>query len=160
MADQLDELPEDDQSSGGIVMVASQYNDDLGKLSELFGTDDKLREAARFAFAVGIRTGQRIKRGEWPKGKGEHRRIAHLSGQFDNNKTYDFAALLEILKLSDKTVKLNILVSEYITGGMKWIAENDLMSGKNFDKLRERFPDMFDKLAEPSPSQGPAATES
>jgi hypothetical protein len=134
----------DAESNGGIVTCASKYADDLGELAELFAHKAALREAARFAMAVGIRANLRLPRSEW--GKGKPRNIAHLHGQFDDRR-HDFELLFQVLKIRDHTLSLNNDISEYISGGMQWLVEHEVHKGENFSSLKEAFPDLFMRSA-------------
>ena len=93
--------------------------------------------------AVGIQKGMREKQSEWKKGK--RRTIAHLNGQFDDAGRFDFKILFEMLDLLDEgdETTLNIIISEYITGGMRWIVENEMVDGTNFSILEKELPDLF-----------------
>ena len=121
----------------------AEFGEELGRFSEEFDSSAPLREAARFAMAIGIRRGMRRERSTWAKGK-KVRNIAHLHGQFDEGGKYDLGLLLELLGIRDDAVPLNVQVSEYISGGMQWIVENELSEGKNFEVLEEAFAELFD----------------
>ena len=43
----------------------------------------------------------------------------------------------------DEDVSMNVLVAEYIVGGMKWIVENDMLEGKNWSEMKKQMPDLF-----------------
>ena len=43
----------------------------------------------------------------------------------------------------DEGTKLAVVISEYITGGMRWITENEMIDGSKFTVLKEEFPDLF-----------------
>jgi len=127
---------------GGIVMCSPEYRDALGGFAGLFDHTAPLREAARFAMAIGIRLDRRHKRSAWSK-KGKARNIAHLNGQFDDGAKYDFALLFELLGIRDDDVPLNVQVSEYISGGMQWIVDNELPEGTNFTVMKNAFAELF-----------------
>lgn len=131
-----------EEERGGIVICSGEFYDEIEDFSKLFEHKQKLREAARFAMAIGIRKGIRIEREEWPK-KRKPRTIAHLFGQFDDQGRYDFKLLFETLDILDHKVPLNLLLSEYITGGMQWIKDNQLKDRINFSKMKDEFPDIF-----------------
>ena len=133
-----------DETSGGIVICSPEFYNEIGEFSELFSHKAKLSEAARFAMAIGIRTGGREPQEIWKK-KGKKRTIAHLNGTFADNGRYDFEALFEMLELieADDETPLNLVISEYITGGMRWIVENEMLDGSNFSVLKEEFSDLF-----------------
>ena len=134
----------DAESNGGIVTCAAQYADALGEFGKLFEHKASLREAARFAMAVGILANMRLPRSEW--GKGKPRNIAHLHGQFDDRR-HDFELLFEVLGIRDHSLTLNNDISEYISGGMQWLVEHEVDKGENFSCLKEAFPDLFMRSA-------------
>ena len=141
MEDEL--IDENDQSKGGIVTCSSEFYKEMGDFAELFTTSKSpIREAARFAMAIGIQKDRREKREDWKK-KGKKRTIAHLHGQFDDGGRYDFSLLFEMLGLIVDDTPLHHLVSEYVTGGMRWISENELKKGYNFSIMKEEFPYLF-----------------
>ena len=141
MAEEI--LDESDESKGGIVTCSSEFNKEIGDFAELFSTSKApIREAARFAMAVGIQKNRREKRSDWKK-SGKRRTIAHLHGQFDANGRYNFKLLFEMLGLSDEDTETHHLISEYVTGGMRWITENELKTGYNFSNMKDEFPYLF-----------------
>ena len=125
------------------MVCPPEFSKELGEFSKIFDSKDKLREAARFAMAIGIHKGKREKRSEWKKGA--TRNIAHLNGQFDDAGRFDFKILFEMLDLLEEEdeTPLNIIISEYITGGMRWIVENEMVDGTNFSVLEKELPDLF-----------------
>lgn len=138
--------PDEIQESGGIVTCPKRFADKLTELADLFDHKAPTREAARFAMAIGIQNGSRLKRAKW--GKGKVRNIAHLS-QFTENGVFDIQLLFEMLDLipdrSKEEISLNNLISEYIASGMKWIVENELDAGTNFSQLKSAFPHLFSR---------------
>ena len=63
---------------------------------------------------------------------------------------YDFKVLIEMLDLYEEADKendtpVNTIISEYITGGMKWITEQDIHKGGNFSALKsdKQFSNLF-----------------
>lgn len=135
--------------SGGLVTCSADYFDELGELGELFEIPH-IANAARFALAIGIQKNQRVYKKDWKKATKNNkvRTIAHL-GQFEQN-LYDFEVLIEMLDLKEdidleNNTPVNTIVSEYITGGMKWITEQDIHKGGNFSALKndEQFSMLF-----------------
>ena len=115
-----------------------------------FFESPQLANAARFAFAIGIQKNERVYKKDWKKQtkKLKQRTIAHL-GQFELNR-YDFKVLIEMLDLYEEADKendtpVNTIISEYITGGMKWITEQDIHKGGNFSALKsdKQFSNLF-----------------
>ena len=141
--DHAEEELNGDDSGGGNVACSAEYGEELGEFAELFNHKAKLSEAARFAMAIGIQTGTRTPRKEW-KG-GAPRNLAHLGSTFSDNGRFDFELLFEMLGLREEGVHLNILIGEYITGGMRWIKDNELKDGTNFNQLQEEFPHLFNR---------------
>ena len=132
-----DDTQNDDASSGGIYCSA-EYSDDLTELSKLFEHKAKLAEAARFAMTIGIQTNSRIRRETWSEAG--RRNIANLAPFQD---PFDFKLLFTELGLIDGETPLNILISEYIEGGMKWIRDHEINTGTHFSELKEAFSDLF-----------------
>ncbi len=131
---------EEPTQSGGIVTCAADYYDEIGELGEFFQTPS-IANAARFAFAIGIQKSERVYKKDWkkPTKKKNLRTIAHL-GQFEQNH-FNFEVLIEMLDLCEEADKenktpVNTIISEYITGGMKWITEQDIHKGGNFSALK------------------------
>ena len=144
------ELSEDD--SGGNIACAGEYGSALGELAEFFDHRASLSEAARFAMAIGIQKGMRIeskdwKKGTWKAGKkatsGRTRNLAHLGSTFSEDSKWDIDSLFEMLNLKVDEVPLNTLISEYISGGMKWIVDNEVEKGVQFSRLKTDFPHLF-----------------
>jgi hypothetical protein len=137
---------QDDSTGGGIVICSGEFYDAIGTFSDQFegAPGGKLREAARFAMAIGIQKDLREKKSDWKK-KGKVRTIAHLHGQFDQHGRYSMESLFEMLDLIEEEddTALNVLISEYITGGMRWLVENEMTRGENYSILIEEFPDLF-----------------
>jgi|APSaa5957512535_1039671.scaffolds.fasta_scaffold05025_5 hypothetical protein len=140
---------DDPSQSGGIVTCAADYSQEIGELGEFFESP-QLANAARFAFAIGIQKNERVYKKDWKKQtkKLKQRTIAHL-GQFELNR-YDFKVLIEMLDLYEEADKendtpVNTIISEYITGGMKWITEQDIHKGGNFSALKsdKQFSNLF-----------------
>ena len=138
----------DDDTPGGIITCSAEFSEELEHLSKMFGSkkDAPKREAARFAMAIGIQRGLREKTTDWKKPKGRKKAtIAHLNGQFDNAGEFDFSILFEMLGLieeGDKT-PLNNLISEYVTGGMRYVTENELWELDEWSRMKDDFPHMF-----------------
>ena len=139
---------EDAKSSGGIVICSGEFSKDLDKFSELFSSHGApKREAARFAMAIGIQKDLREKRTEWPKSKNQKpSTIAHLHGQFDDQGRFDFDSLFDILGLKEEgdDTALNILISEYVTGGMRYIKDNEISGLSEWNKMKDDFPYLFE----------------
>ena len=139
-------IDEEDKTKGGIVTCSSEFHKEIGDFAELFtASKSPIREAARFAMAIGIQKNRREKRENWKK-KGKVRTIAHLHGQFDDGGRYDFSLLFEMLGLIVDGTPIHHLVSEYVTGGMRWIAENELKTGYNFSVMKDEFPYLFSEV--------------
>ena len=137
-----------EQSSGGIVTCSAEFSKDLDKFAELFeGHGAPKREAARFAMAIGIQKGLREKRSEWkkPTEKQKISTIAHLYGQFDDKGRFDFDSLFDILDLKDKDddTPIQHLISEYVTGGMRYIKDNELNNLDEWSRMKDDFPHLF-----------------
>lgn len=132
----------DSDAEGGIVMCCPEHADELGELADFFDHPAPIREAGRFALAIGIRKDIRHFRKDWAK-KGKARNLAHLNGQFDEAGKYDFSLLFELLGIRDEQVSLNVQISEFISGGMKWISQNEISDGTNFSVLKESFSELF-----------------
>jgi len=135
----------DDESSGGIITCSAEFSKDLDQFSELF-EGAKKREAARFAMAIGIQKGLREKRSDWKKPKNQKiSTIAHLSGQFDDKGRFDFDSLFDILDLKNKDddTPIHHLISEYVTGGMRYIEENELKNLDEWSRMKDDFPHLF-----------------
>tara|TARA_B110000438_G_C15797866_1_gene643671 strand:- start:70 stop:513 length:444 start_codon:yes stop_codon:yes gene_type:complete len=133
----------------GIVTCAADYSEELGSLGEYF-KEPKIANAARFALAIGIQKSLRVYKKDWKKQtkKKKVRTIAHL-GQFGMG-IYDFEVLVEMLDLKEETdlennTPVNTILSEYVTGGMKWITEQDIHLGGNFSALKndKQFSTLF-----------------
>ena len=140
---------EEPKLSGGLITCAADYHDELGEMGEFFDTPN-IANAARFALAIGIQKNLRMYKKDWkkPTKKKKVRTIAHL-GQFEQNY-YDFEVLIEMLDLREEVdiennTPVNTIVSEYVTGGMKWITEQDIHKGGNFSALKndEQFSTLF-----------------
>ena len=140
---------EESKISGGLITCAADFFDELGELGEFFDSP-KIANAARFAMAIGIQKNLRVHKKDWKKQtkKKKVRTIAHL-GQFEQNY-YDFEVLIEMLDLREEVdiennTPVNTIVSEYVTGGMKWITEQDIHKGGNFSALKndEQFSTLF-----------------
>lgn len=151
MSNEEIDIDQEAESTGGIVTCAADYYDEIGELSEYF-QNPKLTNAARFALAIGIQKNIRIPKAEWkkPTKKKTLRTIAHLGGTFSDGGKYDFQVLIEMLGLIEpedieKKTPLHSILSEYITGGMKWISEQEIHKGGNFSALKddENFSTLF-----------------
>ena len=150
MAKEEPDVSEDD--AGGNIACAGEYGSELGELAEFFDHRASLSEAARFAMAIGIQKGIRVeskdwKKGTWKAGKkatsGKTRNLAHLGSTFSEDSRWDIETLFDMLNLRVDGVPLNTLISEYITGGMKWIVENEVEKGVQFSRLKAEFPHLF-----------------
>ena len=138
----------DDKSSGGIVTCSAEFSKDLDNFAKLFADSSApKREAARFAMAIGIQKDLREKRSGWKKPTKNQKRsvIAHLSGQFDDRGRFDFDSLFDILGLKEKDddTPIHHLISEYVTGGMRYITENEITSLQEWSKMKDDFPYLF-----------------
>lgn len=136
---------EDTEAKGGIVTASSELSETLDKFSKSFGKPAPKREAARFAMAVGIQKGLREKKEDWPKPtkKKKIATIAHLSGQFDDGGRFDFEILFEMLGLDDDETEIHHLVSEYVTGGLRYIKDNELYNLDEWSRMKDDFPHLF-----------------
>ena len=138
----------DEDRGGGIITCSAEFSKYLDKIAEqLFqGHFAPKREAARFAMAIGIQKGLREKRSEWKKPNNQkNATIAHLYGQFDDKGRFDFESLFEILELKEKDddTPLQHLISEYVTGGMRYIKENELDNLDEWTRMKDDFPHLF-----------------
>jgi len=138
-------MTEDEQeSSGGVVYCSAQFADQLDEFSKLFNHKQKMAEAERFAMTIGIVKNCRMPKDEWKEGKKNRKGTQNLN-TFEDGGKYNFQTLFEELELwnEDDGTKLAVVISEYITGGMRWITENEMIDGSNFTILKEEFPDLF-----------------
>jgi len=139
---------EETAGSKGIVTCSAEFSDELEKFSKMFGEkkDAPMREAARFAMAIGIQRGEREPRSGWKKPKNKKiRTIAHLYGGFDKGGQFDFPLLFEMLDLIEDgdDTPLHHLISEYVTGGMRYIKDNELYKLDEWSRMKEDFPHLF-----------------
>tara|TARA_B100001250_G_scaffold149222_1_gene127815 strand:- start:4651 stop:5082 length:432 start_codon:yes stop_codon:yes gene_type:complete len=139
-------MSEDDtEEKGGIVTASAELSETLDKFALSFGSSTRSpkREAARFAMAVGIQKGLREKK-PWKKPKNKKvATIAHLAGQFDEGGRFDFEILFEMLGLAEKETPIHHLISEYVTGGLRYIKDNQLYNLDEWNRLKDDFPHMF-----------------
>ena len=106
--------------------------------------------------AIGIQKGIRVESKDWNKGtwkagkkatSGKKRNLAHLGSTFSEDSRWDIETLFDMLNLRVDGVPLNTLISEYITGGMKWIVENGMGKQHRMDRGKNSPP----SLPYPSP---------
>ena len=138
-------MTEDEQeSSGGVVYCSAQFADQLDEFKELFDHKQKMAEAERFAMAIGIAKNCRMPKEEWKEGKKKRKGTQNLN-TFEDGGKYNFQTLFEMLELwdEDEGTKLAVVISEYITGGMRWITENEMIDGSKFTVLKEELPHLF-----------------
>ena len=138
-------MTEDEQeSSGGVVYCSAQFADQLDEFKELFDHKQKMAEAERFAMAIGIAKNCRMPKEEWKEGKKKRKGTQNLN-TFEDGGKYNFQTLFEMLELwdEDEGTKLAVVISEYITGGMRWLTENEMIDGSKFTVLKEEFPHLF-----------------
>ena len=138
-------MTEDDQeSSGGVVYCSAQFADQLDDFKELFDHKQKMAEAERFAMAIGIAKNCRMPKEEWKEGKKKRKGTQNLN-TFEDGGKYNFQTLFEMLELWDENEgkKLAVVISEYITGGMRWLTENEMIDGSKFTILKEELPHLF-----------------
>jgi len=139
-------MTEDEQeSSGGVVYCSAQFADQLDEFSKLFSSHkQKMAEAERFAMAIGIAKNCRMPKEEWKEGQKKRKGTQNLN-TFEDGGKYNFQTLFEMLELwdEDEGTKLAVVISEYITGGMRWLTENEMIDGSKFTILKEEFPDLF-----------------
>jgi len=135
---------EDTEEKGGIVTASAELSETLDKFSGLFQGAPK-REAARFAMAIGIQKGLREKRDTWKKPKNKKiATIAHLAGQFDDKGKFDFEILFEMLGLIEEDdTPIHHLISEYVTGGLRYIKDNELYNLDEWSRMKDDFPHLF-----------------
>ena len=131
-----------EEENGGIITCSPEFYDAIEDFSKHFKHRAALREAARFSMSIGIITNSREEKKDWKKGK--PRTIAHLHGQFNDDGKFDYSMLFEMLDILDKQVPLNQLISEYVTGGMRWVVQNEMVDGNNFSILKTEFPHLFE----------------
>jgi hypothetical protein len=138
-------MTEDEQeSSGGVVYCSAQFADQLDEFKELFDHKQKMAEAERFAMAIGIAKNCRMPKEEWKEGKKKRKGTQNLN-TFEDGGKYNFQTLFEMLELWDENegTKLAVVISEYITGGMRWLTENEMIDGSKFTVLKEELPHLF-----------------
>lgn len=138
-------MTEDGQeSSGGVVFCSAQFADQLEEFSKLFNHKQKMAEAERFAMAIGIAKNCRMPKEEWKEGKKKRKGTQNLN-TFEDGGKYNFQTLFEMLELwdEDEGTKLAVVISEYITGGMRWLTENEMIDGSKFTILKEELPHLF-----------------
>jgi hypothetical protein len=130
------------EPTGGLVSCSAEFSELLTEFSKLFTDHQQPKgEAARFAMALGIYHNRRHRRNEWKKPQGTKiTNIAHW-GPFCFG--YDLETLFQVLGIADPDVPINLVVSEYITGGLSWIDENSLHDGKNFSEMKAQMSDLF-----------------
>lgn len=136
---------EEQDSSGGVVFCSAEFAEKLDDFSDLFKKHRQpMAEAERFAMAIGIVKNSRLPKDEWKEGKKKRKGTQGLS-TFEEGGKYNFRILFEMLDLwnEDDDVSLTLTISEYITGGMKWLTENEMIDGSKFSILKEEFPDLF-----------------
>jgi len=131
---------EEQETTGGVVSPAPEFYEEIGEFSKLFAHKQPMAEAARFAMAIGIAKNLREPRKKWKKGK---KRRAWNMGSFSDNGKFDFDVLFNMLDLMEEGTPVHRAISEYITGGMRWIVENEMIDGSNFAELKDEFPDLF-----------------
>ena len=138
-------MTEDEQeSSGGVVYCSAQFADQLDEFKELFDHKQQMAEAERFAMAIGIAKNCRMPKEEWKEGKKKRKGTQNLN-TFEDGGKYNFQTLFEMLELWDQNegTKLAVVISEYITGGMRWLTENEMIDGSKFTVLKEELPHLF-----------------
>ena len=139
-----------DTTSGGVVYCSAEYANELDTFSKLFDAHpQKMAEAERFAMAIGIAKNRRKLRKDWKEGKKKRKGTQNLA-TFQEAGKYNFQILFEMLGLMDESedVSLTGVISEYITGGMEWLTENEMIEGSKFVVLKEEFPDLFSDYEE------------
>ena len=137
----MTEEEHEETGTTGDVTVSAEITDDLTEFSKLFGHKQAKGEAARFAMAIGIINGKRVEKDNWKKPKGK--KTTNLAKYAAFQGDYNLEILFDTLELKVEGVPMNILVAEYIVGGMKWIVENDMLEGKNFSEMKNQMPDLF-----------------
>jgi len=132
------------EPTGGVVYCSAEFADQLDEFKELFDHKQKMAEAERFAMAIGIAKNCRMPKEEWKEGKKKRKGTQNLN-TFEDGGKYNFQTLFEMLELWDENegTKLSLVISEYITGGMRWLTENEMIDGSKFTVLKEEFPDLF-----------------
>lgn len=137
-------IEDEQESSGGVVYCSAQFADQLEEFCKLFNHKQKMAEAERFAMAVGIAKNCRMPKDEWKEGKKKRKGTQNLN-TFEDGGKYNFQTLFEELELwnEDEGIKLAVVISEFITGGMRWLTENEMIDGSKFTILKEEFPDLF-----------------
>ena len=133
------------ESSGGVVYCSAQFADQLNQFKDLFQAHKQpMAEAERFAMAIGIAKNCRKPRKEWKEGKKKRKGTQNLA-TFEDGGKYNFQILFEMLNLmvDSEESSLTVVISEYITGGMEWLTENEMIDGSKFTVLKEEFPDLF-----------------
>ena len=135
---------DEQDSASGVVYCSAEFAGQLDEFSKLFKHNQKMAEAERFAMAIGIAKNCRMPRAEWKEGKKKRKGTQNLN-TFEENGTYNFETLFEMLGLIDESEEesLTVVISEYITGGMRWLTENEMIDGSKFTILKEEFPHLF-----------------
>ena len=139
-----------DTISGGTVVCSAEYANELDTFSKLFGAHHQpMAEAERFAMAIGIAKNRRKPKEDWKEGKKKRKGTQGLA-TFEEGGKYNFKILFEMLGLWDDSEenKLTDTISEYVTGGMEWLTENEMIEGSKFVVLKEEFPDLFSDYEE------------
>ena len=132
---------EDTEGKSGIVTASAELAETLDKFSESFGKAAK-REAALFAMAVGIQKGLREKKDDWKKPNNKKvATIAHLTSMEDGR--FDFEILFEMLGLDEEETPIHFLMSEYVTGGLRYIKDNELYKLDEWSRMKDDFPHLF-----------------
>jgi hypothetical protein len=132
------------ESSGTTVFCSAEFAGQLDEFKELFDHKQKMAEAERFAMAIGIAKNCRMPKEEWKEGKKKRKGTQNLNTFADGGK-YNFQTLFEMLGLwqENDEKKLALVISEYITGGMRWLTENEMIDGSKFTILKDEFPHLF-----------------
>ena len=133
---------ESESGNLGNVGCSAEYTHSLTEFSKFFSGHKQAKgEAARFAMAIGIQTNKKIFRKDWKKIKGKKpTNIASWSG-FSTG--FDLENLFIMLDLEEEEHEIHEIASAYVTGGLKWIVENDMLEGKNFSEMKEQIPHLF-----------------
>ena len=137
------------ESSGGVVFCSSEFAGQLDEFSKLFNHKQKMAEAERFAMAIGIAKNCRMPKDEWKDVPNKRKGTQNLNTFEDGGKN-NFETLFEMLELIDESEEksLTLVISEYITGGMRWLTENEMIDGSKFTILKEEFPGLFSDFDE------------
>lgn len=137
------DITETESGNLGNVGCSAEYTKALTEFASFFSQHKQSKgEAARFAMAIGIQTNTKIYKKNWlkPTATKKPTNIGSWSG-FSSG--YNLENLFIMLELEEKGHEIHDIASAYVTGGLKWIVDNDMLEGKNFSEMEEQLPHLF-----------------